>query len=309
MDRAAAKVIRMKKFVIYTVMAGVYGDVHQPLCVDERFDYILFSNNFEDCNIGVWQVRRIPQPEEIAMGDNKRLSRYPKTHPETLLGEYEASLYVDANIQIADQWVYNRFVQLYEQNIEYAGIKLLLTGRDCVYRHSYDICMMRAEHDYNAIVEMHEMYTLGYPENQGINENGVIFRSHTERMKNADELWWNWIVNYSYRDQFSYMYCLWKYSVPIRYFLPDGEDVRNTAHFSYIPHNDLNQVAKKKWIKVGLLEKWRNKCRRRHYDRYCEHWVTLCKMPFPKVWLFLWGLIVLCVNLPEIIIQKIWSKP
>ena len=77
----------------------------QPLKEKDCF----ISNDFKETKQGVWTVREIPR---IVENDNKRLSRYPKTHPETLLADYKASLYIDANIQILDQWVYDRFIEL-----------------------------------------------------------------------------------------------------------------------------------------------------------------------------------------------------
>ena len=38
----------MKDFVVYTVLTGGYDNILQPLVVDDRFDFILFSNDFDD---------------------------------------------------------------------------------------------------------------------------------------------------------------------------------------------------------------------------------------------------------------------
>lgn len=298
----------MNKYVIYTILTGGYEDVVQPLVIDDRFDYVLFSNDFDKEKVGIWKVR--PIPAVVDLSDNKRLSRYPKSHPETMLREYEASLYMDANIQIADKWVYERFFELREKNIELAGIKLVVTGRDDIYRHAYDICMMKAEHDMPAIRQMHELHKRGFPEHYGLNENNIIFRAHTENMQKADEEWWWWITNYSFRDQFSYMYCLWKYDIKREYFLPEGEDSHNSSHFNFIPHNDGDGVVKKKWLTPGFFEKKRNKCRninKYQYDKYCEHWVRLCKMPCPRICLFLWGLIVYCMNIPRFYFPSLFN--
>lgn len=296
-----------KQFVVYTVMVGKYGEIHQPICVDERFDYVLFSNNFAESHVGIWQVRSIPIPYEIDRLDNKRLSRYPKAHPETMLSDYKASLYIDANIQIMDKWVYDRFINLVDRQINYAGVQLQLTGRDCIYRHAYDVCMVRAENDFNAITELHALYLEGFPEHYGLNENNVIFRMHTEAMKDVDTLWWQWIVNYSFRDQFSYMYCLWKYAIPLEYFLPKGEDARNSVHFRYYSHNNHSDVSKQKWVKCSLLERLRNICRSLsdYHKKYYElEWVCISKLPFPRICLVINGIIAVCVNLPLILVTK-----
>lgn len=46
----------MKDFVIYTVLVGGYDDVLQPKVVDDRFDYILFSNDFKETKQGIWNI-------------------------------------------------------------------------------------------------------------------------------------------------------------------------------------------------------------------------------------------------------------
>ena len=45
-----------KKYVIYTAMVGGYDEIMQPMVVDDRFDYILFSNDIKEDRVGVWQV-------------------------------------------------------------------------------------------------------------------------------------------------------------------------------------------------------------------------------------------------------------
>lgn len=279
----------MNKFAIYTVMVGNYGSIYQPEVIDDRFDYIIFSNNISATEVGVWKVLQFPN---VVNNDNKRLSRYPKTHPTTLLSDYSASLYIDANIQILDQWVYDRFVELYNSSVDIAGVQLVCTGRDCIYEHSYDMCVMCAEHDYNAIVQMHALRKNGFPDHFGLNENNLIWRRHNDNVKVVDDEWWWWITHYSYRDQFSYMYCFWKYGVERSFFLPVGEDTGNSIHFRRIQHNSIPSVASKKWVKVGFFEKMRNTCRKKvNYNLYCERWVALSKFPLPRISLFVWGIV------------------
>lgn len=286
----------MKDFVIYTVLTGGYDDVLQPQVVDERFDFVLFSNDIKDGEAGIWGIRPIPR---VVDDGGKRLSRYPKTHPETLLADYKASLYIDANIQIMDQWVYDRFVELYGQNIEYAGVKLVLTGRDCIYEHSFDMVQVLVEHDYVAIRQCHELYKRGFPSHFGLNENNVIFRIHTERMKRADEEWWWWIVNYSNRDQFSYMYCLWKNGVKINYFLPVGEDARNGSHFHLVGHN--KGIFRHKVIKRGFVEKFRIKSRSFNEEKSLRSWLRIIESPQPQLMLYLDGIRSIVRNTPRFI--------
>jgi hypothetical protein len=246
----------MKKYVIYTVLTGGYEDILQPLVIDDRFDYFLFTDNVTSEKEGVWSVKPIPDSEGL---DKMRLSRYPKSHPVSLLSEYVASLYMDANIQIKDDWIYSRIIELVDNNIEYAGVKLVISGLDCIYDHAFDMCVVGVEHDYNGIEHCHELYKRNFPPHFGLNENNIIFRMHTKSIENADNEWWYWITHYSRRDQFSYMYCLWKNNIPINYILPEGEDSRNSRHFIFVVHNDRPNVAKSKFIKKGINERIRLK--------------------------------------------------
>ncbi len=289
----------MKAFVVYTVLVSDYDDILQPVVIDKRFDYVLFSDNILRENVGIWTIRQIPN---VVENDNKRLSRYPKTHPEILLSEYKASLYIDANIQIQDQWVYDRFIKLYNQNIEYAGIKLKLTGCDCIYEHSFDMCYLwLVEHDYIAVRQCHTLYKLGFPQHFGLNENNVIFRIHTEKMKKTDEEWWQWILNYSCRDQFSYMYCIWNNEVALNYFLPEGEDTRSSKHFHLINHDKRHIVIKTKIVKKGFIERLRIKSKTYDLEKNKGRWLSICKSPFPLFSLYVDGLLLIMVNLPKLI--------
>ncbi len=288
----------MKDFVVYTVLVGDYDNIMQPVVVDDRFDYILFSNDIKSANIGIWSVKSIPT--DVAR-DSKRLSRYPKSHPETMLADYKASLYIDANIQIQDQWVYDRFVELYKHNIEYAGIKLVITGRDCIYEHSFDMCLWLVEHDYVAIRQCHELYKRGFPRHFGLNENNIIYRIHNEKMKAADEEWWQWIMNYSSRDQFSYMYCLWKHNIPLNFFLHEGEDARNSGHFLLVEHDARPHVIKTKIIKRSLFERLRIKSMRVDMERSKKRWLKIYRSNHPVTRLYLDSIFRIIRNIPQIV--------
>lgn len=290
----------MNKYVIYTIVTGGYDDVLQPLEIDERFDYILFSNDISLPTIGVWKVRTIPI---VVQNDNKRLSRYPKSHPEALLCDYKASLYIDANIQIKDNWIYDRVIELFDNGIEYAGIKMAVSNRDCIYEHAIDMCVMGVEHDYVAIRQCHELWKRGFPRHFGLNENNVIYRCHTERMKQADEEWWWWITNYSFRDQFSYMFCLWKYGITLCYLLPEGEDTRNSLHFNFIAHNSSGNVKAKKYIKKGFLEWLRTKSYSFNEKDYYAKWIELCKRDNPNLFLIWWGIFISIKELGNIMAE------
>lgn len=301
------KKLTMKNFVIYTVLTGGYEDILQPLVVDERFDYILFTDICNVEKVGIWTVRNIPED----MGrDYIRLSRYPKAHPVRMLAGYVVSLYIDANIQIKDEWIYTRVCELYHNNIEYAGVRLVLTGRDCIYDHSFDMCRVNAEHDYVAIKQCHELYLKGFPSHFGLNENNIIYRKHTDLIRKVGEEWWYWITNFSRRDQFSFMYCLWKYKVQLNYILPDGEDSRNSKHFNFIVHNNNPVVSKRKWVKKGIFELIRYASLSQDTEKGLKIWANSYKSNHPVATLYILSYLSFFINLPSIFIKakQKWLK-
>ena len=91
----------MNKFAIYTACIGGYDNILQPKVIDERFDYFLFTNDVKEESVGVWQVRKVAYSNP----DMTRIARYVKTHPEELLPEYEATLWLDSSLQIISQYI------------------------------------------------------------------------------------------------------------------------------------------------------------------------------------------------------------
>lgn len=106
------------RFVIFTAIIGNYDEVKQPSVIDDRFDYILFSNDIKEKEVGVWIIKPIPYSNPI----QTKIARWVKTYPEELLGEYDASLWVDSNIIITGSFVYDRIVQLYQDGIKVAFV-------------------------------------------------------------------------------------------------------------------------------------------------------------------------------------------
>ena len=49
----------MKQFVIYSACIGSYDNISQPKYIDDRFDYILFTDELKEKHIGVWEVRKV----------------------------------------------------------------------------------------------------------------------------------------------------------------------------------------------------------------------------------------------------------
>jgi len=286
----------MNKFVIYTALTGGYDKIEQPLVIDERFDYVLFTDNVVESQIGIWQVREIPYKN----GDLTRVSRYPKMHPEDLLSEYKASVYHDANIKITSLEFYDRIVELYESNTDWAGIQH--PYRDCIYDEAYQALAQGLDREDVIFRWCHRLRQDGYPRHHGLNENNIIYRRHNEAVRKVDEQWWNLYEGYTRRDQLTLMYVLWKQtSLKLDYILPPGESSWNSNKVQIVKHE--KKAKKTRGTKQSFLEHARGRCRtgmEEKSENFSElhYWLYGLNPTIAKCVLILWGWYALIVYGP-----------
>lgn len=286
----------MNKYVIYSVVVGGYDEVRQPAVVDDRFDYVLFSDEHDGESIGVWRVRAIPHES----ADILRLSRYAKCMPAKVLPEYEASLYVDANVRILTPWVYDRFVELMGESMEWAGVRH--PDQHCIYDEICAIVQLRWVLDSEVAGWYGKIKNDGFPEKYGLYENNVIFRRHTKNVEKVGELWWRTLKADCKRDQFSLMYALWKVLPTIDFFLLNGECPRTgSEHFAYYEHNPHKRVRK-----LGFHEMLRYRIIRTKYQDnirkgYKEMFDWVSRFRYPKAALALWEIISVVRYAPKMI--------
>ena len=192
----------MKRIAIYTASIGGYDAVRQPIVIDERFDYILFTDEVKEERVGAWLVRKVDYENE----DKTRVARYVKTHPHTLLSNYDATLWLDASIEILTSFVYERCVELLEKGVQLASIQH--PWRDCIYDEAYVVYGL--EEERKIMDWCHRLRKEGYPRHNGLYESGVLFRKNDVGVVQLNEEWWNVILHHTRRDQLALNYLLWK---------------------------------------------------------------------------------------------------
>lgn len=267
-----------KPYAIFTVIVGNYDTVKQPTIVDDRFDYIIFTDT-PITNPGIWQVRQVTYESKKQW----LKARYPRLNTGTVLSEYEASLYIDGNIQITSQYVYDRCVELASNGIEWASIKH--QGRVGLYSEINAIIGLGWVHDYDVIDWYAYMQKDGFPDNNGLFENNIIFRKHTPNVDKVNAIWWWSIEHFSFRrDQFALMYALWKVpEIKTGYFLAENENAWNNAgHFICENHNPHKRILDK-----TLWEKLRDRYVRMFYSSggweiYYTKWFDTLLKPLSK---------------------------
>ena len=273
----------LKRYVIYSAMVGGYDDILQPKIVNERFDYILFSNDIKEKRVGVWQIRPIVYHND----DNTRICRYVKTHPEEMVPGYEVSIWVDSNVQILTDYFYKRVIEIDEQGVLFSS--MWHSERDCIYEEAFAVVNMMVEHEDVVVDWCNRLRKENYPRHNGLCETNVLFRKHTGNLTSeTDVLWWRCINQYSRRDQLSFNYVLWKQGIPCHYFMGEGQNVRNTEHFKLVIHKDMKHnrrtIAKNEaWL---MRHCWKHK----EYTKKIEElYYKLYGRLFSKFWIALAG--------------------
>ena len=78
---------------------------------------------------------------------------------------------------------------------------------------------------YNAYIEDN------FPDNSGLFEKTVFIRRNNLEINNLFDLWWENNLKYSYQDQISYPYVLWKTNIMPDYIIK--KNVFNNEDYTY----------------------------------------------------------------------------
>lgn len=235
--------LSMNRHLIYTALIGEkYDNLMTLSAIDERFDYICFVRKGDkQCDyVGNWRIVEL----ECVSEDNVRLSRYPKLVPhKTEVAKYEYSIYIDANINITGEDIYNRFFELVEKDVHIALLKHPF--RDCVYQEAY-VCIAALKGGWFDIIrQIVSLRMSGVKSHLGLYEANFIFRKqNSPEIVKLGELWWKTFKKYSKRDQLSLIYSLHKTNIIPNYFLEPGYTTRNHPSLEKVQHNKQVSSAK-----------------------------------------------------------------
>lgn len=233
------------KPVVYTCLTGGYDQLSEPKVIDKRFTYICFTDHIPKNYKGIWEYRLIP----LQLKNKQLLSRYAKLMPHEVLSDFDCSLYIDANMQIADRHIYERFIELYQQEVLFSSVKHF--KRTCVYREVLRVMELKKDTHFRRLMTQMKTYHLnGFPKNFGMYEAGILYRRHQHpTIKRQSSEWWFLLQNFSHRDQLSLTYTLWREKLPFVFFLKDGENVHTSPWFNFIPHkNEKEPKGLKKFL-------------------------------------------------------------
>lgn len=198
--------------VIYSCITGGYDLPKKLHNIKPDYDYVMFTDRPElyDPDEYVWEFRCL---DVDGLNDSKA-SRYPKLNPHELFPEYQESVWIDANIDILSDRLYEDVEQVRNENA------LLAIGvhpkRNCIYQE-FERCIAGHIDDQHILREqMNTVKSSGYPAQNGLFENNIIYRKHHHsKVKQFGEDCWKMLSAGSKRDQLSLSFCAWKNGLKI----------------------------------------------------------------------------------------------
>lgn len=194
------------KGAVYTCLVGANSVLHQPEYINVYLDYICFTDKEEKWGTkdGVWEYRKMERKEEEE-SNSSMYFRY-KIKPHEVLGEYDYSIWVNAQMQIVGEVeqlyeIYGRgnsFLAFpaYVQDNLYEAVHTSLNADDANIELRRSLLHYREE---------------GFPEYYGMISTNMMYRSHKDEILNqAMDIWLRESERCSQMREFGFSYGAWK---------------------------------------------------------------------------------------------------
>ena len=238
--------IKKNNKAIYTCVTDKYDlMLENDYFFNEEWDYYLFTDDEEllmKKTINKWIIK----PIYIKCIDKVRKARWVKLHPYILLHNYDYCLWMDANIVIKDRYIFIDIDEKIKQGSLISSSKH--PYRDCIYEELEACSRMRKDDIRLMNMQIDILKKDSYPVHNGLFETNILLINNSnKKVIKLLEDWWQWIFNYSRRDQLSFTYVLWKNNIVCHFI----NDVSLRFHRSvYLKEHNQIHMKKKKSLMV-----------------------------------------------------------
>jgi len=197
-----------RRRAVYTAIFGGYDRLHEipETARGYGFDFICFTDDNAMACPG-WHIR-LESPKYV---HPRMAAKDFKMLPHAVLPEYEETLWIDGSFRIED----GRFADEAFTYLEHAGIALFNhPSRGCIYEEAAVSKNMPAYADQDIIGQVSHYRAQGYPEKNGLLAAGMIARRRDDpAIRRLSELWMLHNLRFTYQDQLSLPFLLWKLNV------------------------------------------------------------------------------------------------
>jgi len=244
------------------VITSIYGDydnlkIHNNVINSNLVDWYCFTDNTKIINSNkktMWKI--ITTPYHLINGNDeyKKYKNYYdnvdkktynmmsakyykiKTHEIDILQKYDYYIWIDGSIFLRDNFINNM-------------LSLINNGHKLInFKHSARN-NVKDEVSYSNQIQKYKNQFLKsqflkylkdkFPDNIGLFEKTVFVKKNENKINNLFDDWWIENLKFSYQDQISYPYVLWKNNI-----LPDkiiNQNVFNNKDYTYVNYNLMNK--------------------------------------------------------------------
>lgn len=213
-----------KRVCIYTAIYGGYDDLKEQPEQTTACDFVCFTDN-PDLKAKGWRVRHLRVKHVDAMHPRMQ-AKYPRTMNHDLFApptsnlftlarqrlhgitRYDYTIWIDGSVKILTEKFAGEMISYVG---EYGMAMFIHPDRDCIY-DEVDECWDYQKYRGWPLRQQVEHYrSQGYPEHNGLMATGLIVRDmRKEKVRKINEDWWRENVRWTYQDQLSLPYVLWK---------------------------------------------------------------------------------------------------
>ena len=201
--------------VVYSCVIGNKSQKLYPFNKQPGFDYILFSDvKYENTN---WTVITIPEEIQKSSLIKEKKENFFKINPHLFFKEYDLSIYVDLDFKIIgdlNDFVFNAINPIDNIYILHHQYKRNVSIE-------FDMANKNPKPDSKTLLRRlrFKYYNKeNFPDDLGFIDSGIIMRNHNKpdciALMNK---WWQQVFSYSYRDNLSFNYAMWKTGIKIKY--------------------------------------------------------------------------------------------
>lgn len=212
----------LNKIVIYTCITGGYDIPIDNFEHKEGYDYFLFS----DTPIVTKSWKNFIITFNTGELSTVKKQRYIKTHPHSILKDYDIVVYIDGNTDVND-----KLYSYIDENKNNIITFKKHPDRDCIYDEIKEV-VLRGKEERIIGESLYNRYTMeGLPKHFGLYETNIII-SHPKdgRVQYLFTNWWKEIFYNSHRDQLSLNYVIWKYNLKNMINETDSKDFKPKFH-------------------------------------------------------------------------------
>jgi hypothetical protein len=243
------------KIAVITSIYGGYDELkEQHIKNKDQVDWYCFTDN-ANCASNGWTIITTPYHKINETDDNKHFknsiselidqdkktynmmsAKYYKikTHEIDILKKYDYFIWTDGSLYLRDHFI---------ENVQ----SLINKGNELIhFKHSVrtnisdevEVSIKMKKYASQNILEQQQVYVSdGFKDDVGLFENTAFIRKNDEKRNRLFDEWWLHNIKYSFQDQISYPYVIWKTDTFPDYVIQ--QNVFNNPDFTYSDYSKM----------------------------------------------------------------------